>query len=379
MNARDVLAGSLAVLVLCVAARAGEPSAASKPAGTSKKKLTPEQVQQFVADYVRYIRLATTVDSAVETYAKACTVAGDSLELHNAYMRKALELERPEAATNAASLLMVLDPENATALGLVGYVHARKNQMSKAAKELFQAWKLRPDDPAARHNAAQLAAWYKYSGQRAAVPPDVKAAIQALAEKLEKQSGKKDPIARAYRKAKSLYEDRGRRVKEINDKIAKEQEKYDAIYKQAEGVNQEIRKVNQDIKRTESEARRTSRELSKVESRMRRRNRGSSERERYRRDRDRLLKRYEEQKRNLRPLRSKRKALMSKGRPFLQKMSTHKTAMAKLRGQATIETARPVKLTWRPPAVPKPATAPAGPPAKGPRTPKTGKTEGSKK
>lgn len=378
MNARHILAGSLAVLVLCVAARAAEPSAASKPAGTSKKKLTPEQVQQFVADYVRYIRLATTVDSAVETYAKACTVAGDSIELHNVYMCKVLELGRPEAALSAASLLMVLDPENATAFGLVGYVHARKNQMSHACKELFRAWKLRPEDPVARHNAAQLAAWFKYSG-RAAVPADVRAGIQALAEKLEKQSGKKDPLAQAYRKAKAVYDERGRRVKEINNKVAKEQEQYDAVYKQAKDVDRQVRKVSGDIRRKEDEIRRTSRDLRRAERRAKDRDNSSSERERYRRDRDRLRKRRDEQRRELRSLKSRKDGLMTKGKPLLQKMRARKMAMVNLRGQATIEGKKPVKLSWRPPSAPKPTTAPAGPPAKESGTGKKGKTEGSEK
>ena len=364
MNARHIPAGLLAVLVLCGAARAAEPAAASKPAGTSKKKLTPEQVQQFLADYVRYIRLATTVDSAAETYAKACTVAGDSIELHNVYMRKVLELGRPEAALSAASLLMVLDPENATAFGLVGYVHAQKNQMRHACRELFRAWKLRPDDAAARHNAAQLAAWFKYSG-RAAVPADVRAEIQALAEKLEKQTGKKDPLAQAYRKAKALYDDRGRRVKEINNKVAKEQEQYDAVYKQAKDVDRQVRKVSGDIRRKEDEIMRTSRDLRRAERRAKDRDNSSSERDRLRRDRDRLRKRRDELRRELRSLKARKDGLMTKGKPLLQKMRAHKTAMLKLRGQATIESTKPVKLSWRPPSAPKPTTSPAGlPPAK---------------
>jgi len=378
MNARHILAGSLAVLALCVAARAAEPSAASRPAGRSKKKLTPEEVQQFVADHVKYIRLSTTVGSAVETYTKACIVAGDSIELHNVYMRKVLELGRPEAALNAASLLMMLDPENATAFGVVGYVHARKNQMSRACGELFRAWKLRPDDPGARHNAAQLAAWFKYSG-RAAVPADVRAGIQALAEKLEKQTGKKDPLARAYWKTKALYDERGRRVKEITNKVAKEQEQYDAVYKQAKDLDRQVRKVSGDIRRKEDEITRTSRDLRKAERRAKDRDNSSSERDRYRRDRDRLRKRRDEQRRELRSLKSRKAGLITRGKPLLQKMRARKMAMAKLRGQATIEGTRPVKLSWRPPGVPKPTTAPAGPPAKEPGTGKKGKTRGSEK
>jgi len=150
---------------------------------------------------VREINAATKFDDAAAAYAKGCTVNRRSSKLQLAYLKKMLQLGRPDVAQHAAKELSEIDPKCGMAWGTLAYMHARRTHYLAALTPAVKAAELTKDNKSIIENAAQLVAWYE-AAKRGSVSADIQRTIKAL------PSSRKQ-FAAAYKRAKESFKKLG--------------------------------------------------------------------------------------------------------------------------------------------------------------------------
>ena len=147
------------------------------------------------------IRSARDSRTAGAAYARGCTLDRGNLALHEAYMRRMLQLARPKVAYFPARTLLARDSRNGLAWGVVGYVHARRNNLAKALAASIMAASKLPDNPSVVGNLAQLLAWHEDQEEPPLLSDAAKRTLSTIRDDLEKT----EPFAKAYRKVKDAY------------------------------------------------------------------------------------------------------------------------------------------------------------------------------
>ncbi|GEM_PF-2144144 len=146
---------------------------------------------------VQSIDSATTPDAAANAYAKGCTMNRRSSKLQLAYLRKMLQLGRPDIALFSAGELSVIDPKSGLAWGTLAYMQAKKAQYLAALTPAVRAVEFEPKNEPICQNAAQLVAWYE-AGKRGNVDAEVARTMKGL------RSASKE-FAAAYKRAKEAF------------------------------------------------------------------------------------------------------------------------------------------------------------------------------
>jgi hypothetical protein len=182
---------------------------------------------------VSAIESATLPDTAANAYAKGCTINRRSSKLQLAYLRKMLQLGRPDIAQFAAGELSVIDPKSGLAWGTLAYMQTKKAQYLAALTPAVKAAEFEPKNMPICQNAAQLVAWYE-AGKRGSVDAEIVRTMKDL------PSASKE-FAAAYKRAKEAFKKLAD-VKADKDKQANEA---DAEAKKAEG---EYKKFSDQLK-----------------------------------------------------------------------------------------------------------------------------------
>jgi hypothetical protein len=177
---------ALAVLALPVCATAQTP--AGGLAGLEVDELTK---------CVQSIESATTPDAAATAYAKGCTLNRRSSKLQLAYLRKMLQLGRPDIAQFPAGELSAIDPKSGLAWGTLAYMEAKKNHYLAALTPAVKAAEFEPKNEPICVNAAQLVAWFE-TGKRGSVDAEIARDMKDL------PSASKE-FAAAYKRAKEGF------------------------------------------------------------------------------------------------------------------------------------------------------------------------------
>jgi len=154
------------------------------------------EVDEFTK-IVQSIDSATTPDAAANAYAKGCTMNRRSSRLQLAYLRKMLQLGRPDIAQFPAGELSTIDPKAGLAWGTLAYMQAKKAQYLAALTPAVKAAELEPKNEPICLDAAQLVAWYE-AGKRGSVAADIVKTMKDL------PSASKE-FAAAYKRAKEAF------------------------------------------------------------------------------------------------------------------------------------------------------------------------------
>ncbi len=123
------------------------------------------------------IRTTDDARTAIAAYAKANTRDPDNIELHQAHLRRMLELGLPQVAIHPARALVRLGARDAKAWGVIAYHHGRAEEYTAAFDAAARAAALEPDNPSLLANLAQLLVWYD---RQVDVPPVSPAALRAV-------------------------------------------------------------------------------------------------------------------------------------------------------------------------------------------------------
>ncbi len=182
---------------------------------------------------VKAVETAGTFDTAAAAYAKGCTINRRSSKLQLAYLKKMLQVGRPDVAQNAAKELLELDPKCGLALGTVAYMHARKTHYLPALTPAVKAAEIQRDNKSIISNAAQLVAWYE-AAKRGKVDADTQRTIKAL------PSSSKE-FATAYKRAKES-------VRKLADIKAKKDKEAQQALAEAQKVESEAKTLSDKLK-----------------------------------------------------------------------------------------------------------------------------------
>ena len=151
--------------------------------------------------HVEAVRKAETPSAVVSAFAGGVAVDPRNAALHEAYLRRMVDLGVPEMAAHQAQILTGLDAGNGLAWGVMAFVYARRGQMPTAARAVARALKALPDDPFVLSTAGQLVAWYYYGAEPSSVPRETQQVLLAVRLK----HGQKAAFTEGYLAGRDAY------------------------------------------------------------------------------------------------------------------------------------------------------------------------------
>ena len=233
---RTHLVGIAVIALLSIVAGAlaeGKPGAASPP-------MTPAE---RLAALIEAVEEADNPSTAMAAYARGCAIDRSSVKLQNSYMRTMLRSGLPKIAFYAARVLVRHQPDNATAWGVVAYVHGKRGEPEKALEPGIRAVVISAKDPSIAHNAGQLLAWY----ENQLIPPKLPDSTRRTLDRARDDLFKREPFARAYRAMKAAYEQRAKLAAELGKRVAAAEAEADRVQKDAVAIDAKLRAMNDEI------------------------------------------------------------------------------------------------------------------------------------
>lgn len=151
---------------------------------------------------VQAIEQAPDPSAAVTAYANGVANESNDPKIHEAYVKRMVDLGLPELAYHQAHALTTIQTKNGLAWGVVAYVSARRGQMPEALAAINLAGQYAPDNKFVAHTAAELAAWYDFKAEKNNVTPSLRDGLARVRERLDKS----DAYSQAYDMAKKAYQ-----------------------------------------------------------------------------------------------------------------------------------------------------------------------------
>ena len=118
---------------------------------------------QMIAD----IEAAETLSGAKRAYVTALE-AGDVLEVHQAFLAKAVTFGKAAPALTAAQRVAKTDPDDALAQSVIACAFAQRRSYITATEAAVKAASLTPGDPISLYNVGQLMGWLSHNPEQQA-------------------------------------------------------------------------------------------------------------------------------------------------------------------------------------------------------------------
>ncbi len=150
---------------------------------------------------IEAIRKAEDPSGAVSAFAAGLAINDKSVLLHEAYLRRMVDLGAAGLAYDQAKTLSELDGSNPLAWGVMGFVLAQRGEMIDAVSAMDRATDRTSDDPFVLNTAGQLLAWYDEfaPGERRKVPDKSRDTLEVFRRNL----GAKEAFKSGYETAKA--------------------------------------------------------------------------------------------------------------------------------------------------------------------------------
>jgi len=153
-----------------------------------------------IDQYVDAIRRAEDPSAAVSAYAGALAVDRNNVRLHEAYIRRMLELDRAELTSVQVRRLLTIDADNGLAWAGTAVLAARAGRMPDAVSAITRSVSALPKDPFVLHTAGQFVAWYDQTD-----PTTVPQATRTALEKLRRDRAGENAFAAGYQAAAKAF------------------------------------------------------------------------------------------------------------------------------------------------------------------------------
>ena len=147
------------------------------------------------------INQASDPSAVVAAYASAFAGDRDSMPLHDAYVRRMIDLGLPELAFHQAQLHVSMDPNAGHSWGVIAHVNARRGDMNEAMSALTLSARLQPDSKFILDAAGEILAWYDIKADKTQIPDEVEASLAGVRQSL----GNKAAFTEAYTSAQKAY------------------------------------------------------------------------------------------------------------------------------------------------------------------------------
>ncbi len=157
---------------------------------------------QTVNETVRAIEQAPDPSAVIAAYADGFALDRNDPKLHEAYVRRMVDLGLPEIAYHQAETLTTLQVNNGLAWGVVAYVDARRAQMPEAISAVDLAGQFAPDDKFVQRTVGELVAWYDLKADKNTIPDSTKEGLARVRSVLETRPA----FSEAYSTAQKAYQ-----------------------------------------------------------------------------------------------------------------------------------------------------------------------------
>ena len=327
-----------ALLTAMAAAAGADPATQPAPRAADPQAKPMEQI-------IRDIRNAKDLASAGRDYAEGRNIDRNSVELYKAYLTRTLALGKPNIALYPALELVRLKADKGLASAVVAYNRARQGNYFEALKAAVVAMKHRADDTSVQHNTANLAAWYKRARPRPTLPPEVtKILDQSLDDWMLKRQ-----FSETYAKAEKIFDDRTKRIDQIEELIRRKQRKRQDLVRELKELDDKYRDDERDIRNLWRRVYHYRARLKNVEDDLKTET-DPDERLRLRRRRDDLRRDIRDTLREIKDLQDKKDDRNRDQRRLQDEIKDIDADIAKLRAeQKRLGPAQP-RFTWHPPA-----------------------------
>ena len=349
-----VIASCLAVIFGVIGVvHAAEPATAPSPTLTKAeaKAASDAEAVKKLAAYIQVIKTEKDPSVVLRAYTRACSLDRMNMQLNSAYMRRMLQLGRPQAAYVSAKILSNQDVDAGLAWAMIGYTMGRAGNYRESIAATARALEFNSDDESIMNNAGQLAAWF----DNAKFPPKVgdreKRILARLAPKFKKSKSYTD----AYTRVSTMYATSKQDRSGMEGRLLSAQKEYNKV-RTAELT------MRSTLKRLGSQFRQLSARLNKIEKDLRQNRNNLNLRDEYGRqvydtrailaensrlekERDAAKKKQNELKKEATPLGPQVRLAEAKGKMLRKEVSECNIALKKIR-PAILKV-----LRWDPPSV----------------------------
>lgn len=299
----------------------------------------PASQKGDVSASVAEIKSAGDLSAVMSAYSRGCVADRNSKALNAAYMRRLLQLGRPDVAVYPAKALQTLDPADGLAWGVTAYNSAKKGELLAALTANLKAIETASDDPSILFNLGQLVAW-------ADCTPDAKGLTDAIKQAIEKNRpglvAKKD-FADSYGKAKAFYAQRDKLRADFDQKIAAAEKDSADVRDAADAIDKKYRDLADQIDSHQQMVRALGRDYQKFQN---------DDLESNRLMREQLLARMRVEQLAIDDLKKQQKQVTDDAKPLLLKLKAAVATLEQLNSQKkdALGKLQP-NFLWMPPAV----------------------------
>ncbi|MFP4106103.1 MAG: hypothetical protein ACLFVU_08435 [Phycisphaerae bacterium] len=203
----------------------------------------PGDGSEKIEPLIETIENAERASTAVAAYARANAYAPKNAELHKTQMHTLLRFGLPEMAMPAAKRLVQLEPDNAIAWGLIGYMQARRGDWPAALVNTINAVKLDPDNSGTIRNLGLLLAWYDNELDIPRLPHATRRAMVELRDELKDHKA----FTSAYDRVEKGFEKFTKAERALLQELTAAESTASETMEQVLMVDQQIRQVNSRI------------------------------------------------------------------------------------------------------------------------------------
>ncbi|MCE5278601.1 MAG: hypothetical protein ABFD92_01425 [Planctomycetaceae bacterium] len=194
---------------------------AAAPAASQPHDNQPTQIE-ILTELVRQMAAAENLTALSDYASRAQAIDRNNPAVHQAHMKRALQLGRPMVAMAAALELTRLRDDWPAAWSVIGYCQGRREKMLLALVAMSKAMDPLGDDPGILNNAAICLAWYEDQQP----PPRISPLLKSSLEKNKPAWMAKPAFSKAYAAAAGALASRRARMADLERQAENAQSAY---------------------------------------------------------------------------------------------------------------------------------------------------------
>ncbi len=219
--------------------------------GLAQAPAEPSQAEKELARLTARIEQAGTLQEAAKAFAQGRTIQPYHLPLLEAYMVRTLQLGQERVALTPARMILLIEPNHASALSLISFYAARQGEYPLALEMSSRGVLRDRTDPSLLYNMGQLLAWY----DRQVMPPRLDNGVLRRI-RIVRQSFQEDPIfQKAYQGVQETYERQEKLTRKLQEELSDEEKRYQRLNQQILAIQADLRDVQDEISEEEAQIR----------------------------------------------------------------------------------------------------------------------------
>ncbi len=236
-----------AFLAIVLAILAGSARAQQDQQQEERARRREQLQQQRIRVLVEHIRKAEGIVQARNAMRKSRFVEPDNPSVLDAYVRKALQLGRPEHAVDAATELARIHPKHSLAWAVLAYDAAKDRRMAPALRYTVLALEADADNAGVLHNAGQILAWY----DNQPVAPKLANALLARLLAVRDQIDQKPAFTRSYQRFMALYQRQTEMGKRLAEQVQRDREQMQILQARLLAARQQQARIEEQLSQLE--------------------------------------------------------------------------------------------------------------------------------